>query len=94
MRRVDVLPGLSLGALALSAALGAATGSRAAWEKGRTSYAKSLDLWRSISGHKTGDSRLEAGPPTPNLRAAEAGLARCEAALAPTVSGGSTPRPR
>jgi len=51
------------------------------WQRARASYARSLELWRSLVTHRAGDSRLEAGPPPANLRAAEDGLAACDEAL-------------
>jgi tetratricopeptide (TPR) repeat protein len=70
-----------LGRARSEVALAAAGRSREAWQKARASYATTLDLWRTIDGHSPGDSRLEAGPLGPNLKAAQDGLARCDEAL-------------
>lgn len=70
-----------LGRARSEADVAASSPSRDLWEKARASYSRSLDLWRSVEGHSPGDSRLEAGPPGPNLKAAEDGLARCDEAL-------------
>ena len=70
-----------LGRARSEAALAASSGSGDLWEKARASYARSLDVWRSVEGHSPGDSRLEAGPVAPNRQAAQDGLARCEEAL-------------
>ena len=70
-----------LGRAGSESALAASSGSRDLWEKARASYARSLDLWRTIDGHTAGDSRLEAGPVEPNVKAAQDGLARCDEAV-------------
>jgi tetratricopeptide (TPR) repeat protein len=63
------------------AALAASSGSHDRWERARASYARSLGLLRTIDDHAAGDSRLEAGPVESNLKAAQAGLTRCDEAL-------------
>ena len=70
-----------LGRARSETALAASSGSRELWVNARASYVRSLDAWRSAEGHTPGDSRLEAGPVGPNLKAAEDGVARCDEAL-------------
>lgn len=59
----------------------AQTASLEAWRKARTAFSRSLELWRGLGDREVNDSRLEVGSPADNLRAAQAGLARCDERL-------------
>ncbi len=51
------------------------------WTEARGSYERSLGLWRGIGPGSVEGERFSVGTPAENVRAAEAGLDRCDKAL-------------
>ncbi len=83
--RFDLAAAILAGARIQAQLAGEATtssGTRAGrWTEARSSYARSLELWREIGPRSVTGKRCTAGTPAENARVAEAGLRRCDEAL-------------